>query len=210
MSQRSGLVPVGMPFDVHLVRHGQSTWNVVRRIQGQTMHVPLTALGEQQARKAAGELADCGARSVFSSDLRRAVQTALPIAERLGIGVTLTRDLRERSHGELEGQHSDEVWAAAYGTWGDPCWRPQRGESIRDVCGRVRRFLGRLAADAGNGPAVVVTHGDTAVIALGLLRGFPPDALPWIQLGNGEVVTVPAQRTWAATSASGPRKVSPP
>lgn len=58
---------MGASFDIHLVRHGQSTWNAVRRIQGQTAHVPLTALGEQQARRAASQLADCGARAVFSS-----------------------------------------------------------------------------------------------------------------------------------------------
>jgi probable phosphoglycerate mutase len=183
---------VGALVDVHVVRHGQSTWNAVRRIQGQTMHVPLTALGEQQALRAATQLADSGARVVFSSDLRRAVQTALPIAERLGVRVTLESDLRERSLGEFEGQHSDKVWSAAYDTWGDPSWQPPGGESINDVCARVTRFLDHLGTRGDGVPVVVVTHGDTAVIALGLLRGFPPGALPWTPMANGEIVTVPA------------------
>jgi probable phosphoglycerate mutase len=178
--------------DVHVVRHGQSTWNAVRRIQGQTMHVPLTALGEQQARQAATQLAGCGARAIFSSDLRRAVQTALPIAERLGVPVTLEPDLRERSLGEYEGQQSDEVWSAAYDTWGDPGWQPPGGESINEVCARVTRFLSHLGARRDGAPVVVVTHGDTAVIALGLLRGFPPGSLPWTPMVNGEIITVPA------------------
>jgi probable phosphoglycerate mutase len=182
------------PVDVHVVRHGQSTWNAVRRIQGQTTHVPLTALGEQQARRAATRLADCGARAVFSSDLRRAVQTALPIAQRLGVPVTLEPDLRERSLGEFEGQHSDKVWSAAYDTWGDSRWQPPGGESINDVCTRVTRFLDHLSTRRDGAPVVVVTHGDTAVIALGLLRGFPPAALPWTPMANGEVVTVPARQ----------------
>lgn len=183
---------MGAPFDIHLVRHGQSTWNAVRRIQGQTAHVPLTVLGGQQARWAASQLADCGARAVFSSDLRRALQTALPIAERLGVTITPEPDLRERSLGELEGRDSEQVWAESRGTWDDARWRPPGGESIRDVCTRVTRFLDRLRAGADGTPVVVVTHGDTASIALGLLRGFPPDNLPWTFLANGEMVTVRA------------------
>ena len=182
----------GVSADIHVVRHGQSTWNAVRRIQGQTMHVPLTTVGEQQAQRAAGQLAGCGARAVFSSDLRRAVQTALPIAERLGAPLTLDPDLRERSLGEFEGQHSEEVWSSAHDAWGDPSWRPPGGESVEDVCMRVTRFLDQFRTIQDRAPVVVVTHGDTAVIALGLLRGFSLDALPWTPLGNGEVVTVSA------------------
>jgi broad specificity phosphatase PhoE len=181
-------------FDIHLVRHGQSTWNAARRIQGQTLDVPLTALGESQAGQAASRLAGSGARTVYSSDLRRSLQTALPIAGRLGVVVTVDPDLRERCLGRFEGQQSDEAWAAADAAWGDPRWRPPGGESIHDVCARISRFLRRLRARADGAPVVVVTHGDTAGIALGLLRGFPADALPWTALANGEVVTVTAAR----------------
>lgn len=179
-------------FDVHLVRHGQSTWNAARRIQGQTLDVPLTALGESQAEQVASRLATCGARTVCTSDLRRSLQTALPIAGVLGVAVTVDPDLRERCLGRFEGQQSEQAWAAADAAWGDPRWRPPGGESIHDVCERIGRFLRRLHARANGSPVVVVTHGDTAGIALGLLRGFPADALPWTALANGEVVTVTA------------------
>lgn len=178
------------PFEIHLVRHGQSTWNVLRRIQGQTPHVPLTPLGERQARDAAKRLAACGARAVYSSDLRRAFLTALPVAERLGVEVTLDPDLRERSLGDFEGRQSADAWAAAGAAWADPCWRPPGGESIHDVCMRVRAFLRRLHSRADGSPVVVVTHGDTAGIVLGLLRGCPDDELPWNAMANGEVITV--------------------
>jgi probable phosphoglycerate mutase len=176
-----------MSFEVHVVRHGQSTWNAVRRVQGQTAHVPLTALGEQQARRAAGQLAGCGAKAVYSSDLRRALQTALPIAEALGVAVVPDPDLRERGLGRFEGQASEDVWAAADAAWSDPGWRPPGGESILDVRDRVQRFLERLPA---GGPVVVVTHGDTAAVVVGLLRGSSP--LDWTHLANGEVVTLSA------------------
>lgn len=180
---------MGASFDIHLVRHGQSTWNAVRRIQGQTAHVPLTALGEQQARRAASQLADCGARAVFSSDLRRALQTALPIAERLGVAVTQEPDLRERSLGELEGRSSDQVWSATCDGWGDARWRPPGGESIRDMCTRVARFLDRLRTSPDGAPAVVVTHGDTARSHSACCTASLPTPCP-TPLANGEVITV--------------------
>lgn len=177
-------------FEVHVVRHGQSTWNAVRRMQGQTAHVPLTALGERQARQAAGILVGCGAKTVYSSDLSRALQTALPIAQVLGVAVVEDPDLRERSLGRLEGQDSRDVWAAADSAWSDPGWHPPGGESILDVCDRAQRFLGRVRDRADGAPVVVVTHGDTAAIVVGLMRGSPGDALPRTQLANGEVVTL--------------------
>lgn len=64
------------------------------------------------------------------------------------------------------------------------------------MCTRIRPFVRRLQASADGASVVVVTHGDTAGIALGFLRGFPSDALPWTVLANGEVVTVPAPLGW--------------
>jgi broad specificity phosphatase PhoE len=65
----------------HLVRHGQSTWNAARRLQGQTAHVELTAL--RLGHAAADALRRKHVDAVYSSDLLRAVQTALPIAAAL-------------------------------------------------------------------------------------------------------------------------------
>lgn len=178
-------------FHLYLVRHGQSAWNADRRIQGQTADVALTPLGEHQAGGVAGVLAACGARTVYSSDLRRALQTALPVAGRLGVPVIAEADLRERSLGLLEGQRSAFAWAAADAGWSNPGGRPPGGESIRDVYARVRRFLSRLQSHADGSPVVVVTHGDTAVILLGLLRGYPDDGIPPVPMANGEIVTVP-------------------
>jgi len=65
----------------HLVRHGQSTWNAARSLQGQTAHVELTAL--RLGHAAADALRRKHVDAVYSSDLLRAVQTALPIAAAL-------------------------------------------------------------------------------------------------------------------------------
>ena len=69
------------------VRHGQSTWNVIDRMQGHELSPPLTELGREQAAQTAALLADRGVVRVLSSPAVRARQTADIIAERLGLEV---------------------------------------------------------------------------------------------------------------------------
>jgi broad specificity phosphatase PhoE len=69
------------------VRHGQSTWNVIDRMQGHELSPPLTDLGREQAALAADALADRRVARILSSPAVRARQTAEIIAERLGLEV---------------------------------------------------------------------------------------------------------------------------
>lgn len=69
------------------VRHGQSTWNVIDRMQGHELSPPLTELGREQAEQTANLLGDRGVVRILSSPAVRARQTADIIAERLGLEV---------------------------------------------------------------------------------------------------------------------------
>ena len=69
------------------VRHGQSTWNVIDRMQGHELSPPLTELGREQAAQTADLLADRGVVRILSSPAVRATQTADIIAKRLGLEV---------------------------------------------------------------------------------------------------------------------------
>lgn len=69
------------------VRHGQSTWNVIDRMQGHELSPPLTDRGREQAAQTADLLADRGVVRILSSPAVRARQTADIIAERLGLEV---------------------------------------------------------------------------------------------------------------------------
>jgi broad specificity phosphatase PhoE len=69
------------------VRHGQSTWNVIDRMQGHELSPPLTELGRAQAVLTADLLADRGVVRILSSPAVRARQTADIIADRLGLEV---------------------------------------------------------------------------------------------------------------------------
>ena len=64
---------------VYLVRHGQTEWNHTKRAQGQA-DIDLDQRGREQALKAAFELSRMRIDAVYSSDLKRAMDTARPIA----------------------------------------------------------------------------------------------------------------------------------
>jgi broad specificity phosphatase PhoE len=175
---------------LHLVRHGQSEWNVTRRLQGQVAHVPLTPLGLAQARAAARRLAGRDIVAVHSSDLLRARRTAEVIGAGLGLEVHLDAGLREQGYGTLEGQPSADVLAAAPYDFSDPEARAPGGESIRDVYERVGGCLFRYVARYAGRECVLVTHGDAIRIGLAWVEGVGPVDVPWRETPNGSVTTV--------------------
>ena len=172
-----------------LVRHGQSTWNLERRVQGQTMAVPLTDLGREQARHAADEVARLVAAGtvVLSSDQLRAWQTAEIVAARIGSPVTAEPRLREQSMGRLEGLSESELVVEqtpvgvdiADVRWGG-------GESLADVAVRLRSLLASLS---GYDTVVLVGHELSLRVVLALLDGRTHRDCDFdLPLGNGAVV----------------------
>lgn len=138
---------------IALVRHGETDWNLARRIQGRT-DIPLNDTGRQQAREIAQILADHGPwRGVRASPLGRAVETGRIIAE----GLTLeapTVDARfwERDFGEAEGL----AVADAQQRWPGLVKIPQ-AESLEDLRARTATALHELLAEAPG--TIVVAHG---------------------------------------------------
>lgn len=181
---------------VFLVRHGESVWNVEGRLQGHTVHIPLTALGRQQAEQTAVRLASSGAQLVVSSDLLRAVETARTIATSLSIPLRLESDLREQALGIFESRLAVDVHHETEpSNWTDPLWRPTGGESLQDVYVRLERVFQELQREQPGGPVIVVTHGDTARIALALLRGEGLADVAGAILKNGEFIELILKNT---------------
>lgn len=175
---------------LHLVRHGQSEWNVSRRLQGQVADVPLTPLGLEQARTAADTLAGRDIVAVHASDLLRARRTAEVIGAALRLPVHLDPGLREQSYGSLEGLLTADVLAAAPYDFTDPDARAPSGESVRDVHERLGHCLASYAQRYAGRECVLVTHGDAIRIGLAWLDGVGPGDVPWRETPNGSVTTV--------------------
>jgi probable phosphoglycerate mutase len=160
-----------------LWRHGQTVWNAERRFQGQS-DIPLDETGQAQAERAARLLAGLRPDLIVSSDLSRAASTAAPLARLTGLEVTLDKDLRERHGGCWEGLTDAEIRAcypAEHATW-----TPPDGEPSSVVADRVAGALHRTAAALGEGPAgdglaVVVSHGAALRLGMSRLLGMPQD-----------------------------------
>jgi len=138
-----------------LARHGETDWNLNRRVQGHS-DTPLNDTGRAQAQALGEELAGERIDAVYSSDLVRAHETARAVAQPRGLGVTAIRDLRERHFGTWEGLTDDEIFARFDPTpdtsWGD-------GETREEMAERVLDALRRIAATHPGSRVLVVSHG---------------------------------------------------
>ncbi|TCN01775.1 putative phosphoglycerate mutase [Paenibacillus sp. BK033] len=143
---------------IGMVRHGNTDWNALGKIQGQT-DIPLNELGKKQANALAERLSKDEKLwdAVISSDLQRARQTAAVIADKLGIPL-LDGDprLRERNFGEVEGLTLPE----RVERWGEN-WREvaQGLETDDEVRSRGLSFLQDWQKQRPEGRLLVVSHG---------------------------------------------------
>jgi alpha-ribazole phosphatase len=144
-----------------LIRHGTTTWNALRRFQGQT-DVPLSEEGRAQAAAIAAALRSERFDRIYSSDLSRALETARIIAASQDAEVVADRRLREFDFGRWEGLTWEQIVAIDPRLGGQPPTRakfydPDGGESFAQVCARVRAFFDDLAQQPFDSIAIV-TH----------------------------------------------------
>lgn len=179
-----------------LVRHGETDWNVERRIQGHT-DIPLNETGLTQAdaigERFLGERIDV----LISSDLGRAMQTANPIAKACGLPVVRDARLRERRLGVLQGKSIDEareLTPNAYEVFRSRITDAalDGGESLAEFAQRVTETLMDLARVHRNKRIVAVTHGGVVDIAYRLANNTPLDAPRLFPIHNASVNTLRA------------------
>ena len=157
---------------VLLIRHGQSEGNAERRFGGHTA-TPLSPRGRRQAQALARALKGEELTAIYSSDLARAVETAEPLANLIGLPVNSTNAFRERSVGVMEGltfedaarQHPDQYAALlrrdfehvltggeSYRQLLDRAWQKTR-RNHRGEPGRTDRGFQSYGNDLHPGPA---------------------------------------------------------
>ena len=186
-----------LPFRVELVfvRHAQPAW---ARDGRPDMDPALTDVGREQARRVAERLAGRGATELWVSPAKRALETAQPIAERLGKAPHVADDLTEMRLPDWSDRTLPEV-AHIFShsrkrppeAWWDGL---EGGESFRTFRARVEACLLALLAERGvertgregtphfrmreeRGRVVVIGHGGTNAVALSVLVGIP--SVPW-------------------------------
>ncbi|MFQ5699114.1 MAG: histidine phosphatase family protein [Myxococcota bacterium] len=156
-----------------LIRHGETAANSDGVWAGST-DTPLSERGHAQAKRVAEYLLAqrCPAVAIYASDLCRARDTALPIAEALGLELQIERDLREYHLGSWEGRpyrELHEVERLWHHMREDPDFAPHGGETPLGVAKRLGAALERIASAHRGEQAIVVTHGGAMSMALGAL-----------------------------------------
>ncbi|GIT81728.1 putative phosphatase PhoE [Leifsonia sp. LS1] len=161
---------------ISLVRHGQTDWNLARRIQGSS-DIPLNDTGRAQAEATGRALAGGRFDAIYASPLGRAFETASIISSHLGLGEpTPLPALVERHYGEAEGLTGAEILER----W--PEGTPVPGRETREqVVERALPALVELGESHPGESILVVSHG--GVIG-SLVRQVTDHALP----GPGEVI----------------------
>ena len=150
---------------IYLVRHGQTDWNAVRRIQGRE-NIPLNEKGRQQAVKLAESFKDIMLDGIVSSPLDRAVETASVIASEKGLTVDIDKDLIERDYGDWSGhvirQEDKKDLFRDIGV--------NNMEPASEVEARMKGVMQRIAA-SGKKSVLCISHGAAINALLSALTG---------------------------------------
>jgi len=176
---------------VLLIRHGQSEGNAEGRFGGHT-NTPLSPRGRLQAEATARAVSTENITAIYSSDLPRAVETAMPLARLTGLEVERTEAFRERSVGVMEGLTFEEAAAAHPQQYAALIRRDFEhvllgGESYRQLLDRASRQLDRAIEQHKGGRICIFSHtGTICILALHLMGALDaPELRPvWISTAN--------------------------
>lgn len=175
-----------------MIRHGQTDWNVAGKIQGST-DIPLNETGRNQAACLAKGMENRPVVQIFSSFLKRAVETAAAIGRSQHVDVDVIRGLEEVGFGEWEGLTWTEIQARypkEYERW----WlnpvdvAPPGGERQEDIYRRCANVAEAILAQA-HGDLAIVSHGAIlAYLVEYLMRDHPLEEE--IIVGNASISTL--------------------
>ena len=168
-----------LPTRLCIIRHGETDWNVEKRIQGHT-DIPLNDTGRAQAQAMAGTAAQQRFDAIYSSDLMRARETAAVLAQREAHEVKLLAQLRERHYGIFQGltaAQGAELYPAAYARYlaRDPDDRLETGESLSGFAARVVAGIDWLVRHHGGQRLAVVCHSGVLDVVYRRATGRPLD-----------------------------------
>jgi len=176
--------PAARTAELWLIRHGETQWNAQSRIQGH-IDIALSARGQRQAGALAAYLGAAPLCAVYASDLARARDTALPVAQARGLELRIDPRLRERGFGLFEGSTYAEAqsnWPGEYAIWQrrDPRHALPGGESYLQARDRVLQCLEEILQRHGAPPTAadppriaVVTHGGVLDIVYRQAHAIP-------------------------------------
>lgn len=152
---------------IYIVRHGQTNYNLEKRITGR-IDIELNETGKQEAKLLKEKLKDIQFNYVFSSPLKRCIQTAKIITNKK---IIIDERLIERSNGKLEGVTKDELPLDV--VFNDTKENKYGLEPISDIEKRVISFFNEINQKYPGKNILIVTHGGVIINMRRFLNGLP-------------------------------------
>ncbi len=173
-----------------LIRHGENDYLARNKLPGHIPGIHLNKRGQEQAAEIAGALNRLPIKVVYSSPLERAVETAEPLAQSIGLGIQLRPDLTDIDVGQWEGRS----WKALGHTrlWKVIQETPSKfqfpgGETFVHAQERIVRTLNAIASAHGDELIAVVFHADPIKLAVAHYLGLQLDNFQRLTALTGSV-----------------------
>ncbi len=195
-----------------LVRHGETDWNVARRLQGHT-DIDLNDQGKIQAQKMALALKAINLQFdvLYTSDLMRAAKTANAIEHLFKVNAITEAALRERHLGSLQGVTIDDAQRLKPALWHIHIQRDlehelEGGESIRQFASRIHGALEKIRSMHEGKTILLVSHGGALDMMYRLASNQPLEAEKAVSVPNASLNWISHDGTswkveqWADTS----------
>lgn len=177
-----------------LLRHGRSTANTAGILAGRSEGVELDDVGREQAAGIADRLAGFDLAGIVSSPMTRCRQTVTPLAEQLGLPITVEPDLAEVDYGSWTGRAlkdlaGESLWRIVQSTPSAATFPD--GENLAAVSTRAVAAVHRhLAATASPLPLLVCSHGDVIKAILADALGLHLDGFQRIVVGTASLSVI--------------------
>lgn len=173
---------------LYVMRHGQTNWNILGKVQGCT-DIELNETGIEQAQNAKQEFNQCDVDLIISSPLKRTKKTAEIINQDKKVPVICDARLLERGFGELEGKNPESCEQKFR-----DCWnyflnvQEYKVEPVVAFCNRVSEFLDEMKDKYYDKNILLVTHGGTTQAIQAYFSGIEEDGqVPRTGIRNCEI-----------------------
>ena len=166
-----------MTLTLHFLRHGQTDLSRQDVFCGSGLDPELTSEGAEMAKAFAAAARAKTWAGIYSSSLRRAISTAQPACEAMGLELQTRPELNEIAYGKWEGLTREKVehdYHDDYISWlADPAWHPPTdGEPAVVIARRGLRAIEEIKARCADGNVLIVSHKATIRIILCSLLGI--------------------------------------
>jgi len=188
-----------MPKKIIIVRHGQTDHNVKKLIQGH-LDVKLNENGKEQAGQIAQELSLEKIDAIFSSDLKRAYDTAVEVAKKHKLTIIQTPSLRERGFGKLQGvpflnisdYFPDQDHITAFSLSEDDSFNDKNKYGVETDEQMMERIneLDKLLSKYSDKTVLLVTHGGLVRMLMRHYLGYSAKQVSEIHIPNAKPIVL--------------------